>query len=168
MEAPICNRCLASRVLCSSCSEKLRKGEISEIDIQVSREMFFLRKRIKDINHLKICKVLENKNSIVVLLGDGDLDKLTGKVLAVVRTLSRRLNKRVRLVENTSNVKKLVEEFISPVKLLGLTVKFLPNNQEVYKIIISKEDMNKLPIKKEEIENFLKKITKKEFHIEFY
>ncbi len=167
MEAPICNRCLTSRVLCSSCSEKLRKGEITETDIQVSREIFFLRRRIKDINHLKICKVLENRNSIVVLLGEGDLDKLTGKVLAVVRTLSRRLNKRVRLVENTNNIKKLVEEFISPVKLLGLTVKFLPNNQEVYRIIISKEDENKLPIRKDEIENFLKKITNKEFHIEF-
>ncbi len=167
MEAPICNRCLKSRVLCSSCSEKLRKGEISEIDIQVSREMAILSRRIKEINHLKICKVFENKNSIVVVLAEGDLDKLTGKVLKIVRTLSRKLNKKVRLVESTSNIKKLVEEFISPVKLLGLTVRFIPNNQEVYKIMISKEDMNKLPIRKEEIENFLRKITNKEFYIEF-
>jgi len=85
MKAPICNVCLKSDVLCSGCQEKLDEGEITELDIKISRILHELSNEYGSLRDSEIIKAIDTENVIVIVTAKGDGAKVVGKGGEIVK-----------------------------------------------------------------------------------
>lgn len=160
MKTPICTFCLKSGVLCSRCQEKIEKGEVSDLDIKVAKRLVELEERFSSLKDVKFVKAVESNNLIVIVVGEGDTPNLVGPKGRVIKSLSEELgNKKIRIVEEASPLKKTIEDIISPASLLGVNTVWLPDGSNEKKVRIRQSESKKLPAPTQVLEKLIYDLT---------
>ncbi len=134
MQAPICEVCLNSNLLCSACQAKLDSGQIKQIDVDISRYLFSLSEKTKSLKDIKIAKILDS-DIILIIAGRGDAPKIVGKGGSVVKTLAKQFKKSIRVIEEAPDFKDFIEELVSPNTVSGINTLY-KMGEEVYRIRI--------------------------------
>lgn len=144
MQAPICEVCLKSDILCSGCHDKLSSGKISQKDIEISKYLYRLSERIISIRDIKIIKVIDY-GTLIIITGIGDAAKLVGKKGVIVKKIAKDFKKSIRILEEAPTFKDFVEELISPATIAGINTLYR-ENQEVYRVIVPAVQKNQIII----------------------
>lgn len=165
MEAPICAICLKSDMLCLGCEEKLRKGEITQLDVDVARAIYKLSEKYKPLEKIRFRGTMSADDLVVIFVERGDLPLLVGKGGRVSRELSQILGKKIRVVEKTNNFKELVANLIAPASLLGINIVYSPNGGTYYKIRVDKRTAWRLPMPIVSLEALLRKLADKDVKV---
>lgn len=147
MQTPICEVCLNSDMLCAACQNKLESGQISQIEINVSRFLFDLKEKIRSLEDVKIVRVLD-VGSLLIIARIGDGARLVGKGGAVVKTLAKKFGKSIRIIEEAKDFKKFAESLISPISSCGINTLYTLEG-EVYRVRIRFSQKNSLSIQPE-------------------
>lgn len=140
---PICKICLESGFLCQACEKKVKKGEISERDVEIARLLYRLYKKDLVINP-SFKKSVET-DGYIILLVEGPVAPLIGKGGRVVRLLSKELGKKVRVVDISSGIKKMIEDLVLPARLYGISVVYKPDGNEEYRILLKRNEKRQIP-----------------------
>ena len=130
MQTPLCSICLSSDILCRACQERLRTGQISELEVKVSRLLYGLTEKIRHIKDISVKRVVETPSIILILLAPGDSHKLAGKQGAVARELAEPLKKQVRLVEDGDR-KSVIQSLLLPAPVLGVNTVFTQKGEQL-------------------------------------
>lgn len=120
----------------------MEKGELTELDVQVSKLLFENRKRLS-LEDASLSRALD-LGRMVILVSDGVPGLLVGKDGRVAKTLSKALGKHLRVVSSQLAFKDFVEQLLLPVKPAGINTVFRPEGQ-TYRVRISRKDLAKLP-----------------------
>ena len=144
MQAPICEVCLKSNILCNACQEKLNNGKIRKEDVEVSKYLYKLSEKMKSIRNVKIVKVIDC-GSLIIITGRGDAAKLIGREGLIVKKIAKDFKKSIRILEEAPTFKDFVEELISPASINGINTLYR-GDQEVYKIRIPAVQRNSVLI----------------------
>jgi len=86
-----------------------------------------------------------------VLVCEGNIGSLIGRKGTIVSELTKMMGRKVRVIEQTKDEKKMVQDLIGNVRLLGINKVFSPQGTE-YKILIHSADESRLPTGKEALE----------------
>ena len=165
MRTPICGVCLRSGILCPACEGKLKRGEISELDVNIARTLYKLEQKSKMFREASFEKAIATDDLLIIIVERGKAGLLIGKSGKIAKILATELGKRIRVVERTENEKQMVQELILPSRVLGINIRFLPNGKEEYKIRVPKADADKLPSSIEVVEKLLLQLTNKPMKI---
>ena len=167
MKAPLCEICAKTGVLCPSCESKLSKGEITELDVKVSRILYEMAKEHPIIDKITFLRAFQGRRIIVLMVEKGDVGPLVGRGGRIVRELSRKLKKEKVRIVGKREMKQMIQDLIIPARLLGVNVLYLPGGKEKYRVRIPKEDRKKIPAQKEELEKIMREMFSSEFEIRF-
>lgn len=164
METPICGICAKSEELCSGCRAKLKRGEITELDVQVSGLLY----KINEEHNLSLASFTKavDLGRVVLILTKGDVGVLIGRQGTVVSQLSSALGKRVRVAQHTGDMKKTIGDIIMPARLLGINTIYAPGGQ-CYRVRVPKTDQHAIPIDIPSLEKVLNSIMGSEVKISF-
>lgn len=164
MKAPICDICLKSGILCLGCEDKLKRGVISELDVKIAKLLFELEEEhhIRDVSFLK---AVESRSLIVIIVGKGEIGNLIGKGGKTVKFLQKALKKKIRIIEDTEDKRKIIQDLLHPARVLGMNVLYLPSGEQKYKVRISKEDERRIPTNVQSAEETISKLTNLEVKI---
>ncbi|MEM5784876.1 MAG: KH domain-containing protein [Candidatus Aenigmatarchaeota archaeon] len=144
MNTPICEVCLKSDILCAACKEKLEKKKISEIDIEVSKFLYELSSKVSSLNNLKLLKVYEATNMLVILVGKGNIPIIIGKGGSVIKSISKKFSKNIKIIEEGSNnYYEIGASLLSNPKIYGINIVF-KNGEEIYKFRIPSLEKQKI------------------------
>lgn len=164
MKAPICEVCLKTDdILCPADEKKVQEGIISELDVKIARLIY----RLLGNANIEFRRAVEEGDLIVIIVGEGDVAPVIGKGGKNVKILMRELGKRVRIIEDTKDVKKLAMDLFVPARIFGVNIVFRPGGYQYYKILVPRDDQQKLPARAEVLESLITKITGKESKIVF-
>lgn len=166
MKAPICNVCLKSDVLCSKCSEKLESGEISDLDVEVSRILKELSNEHGSLRDSEIVKVYEAENVVVIVTGPGDGAKVVGRKGEIVKKVADEIGKPIRVVEKSENDRDVINGLLSPGEIESINTVFKPEGQSK-KIVVDEEYEDKINMSQEELEKFIQGITGTDYELAF-
>jgi transcription antitermination factor NusA-like protein len=119
MQAPICEVCLNSELLCAGCADKLARGEIAQAEIDVARTLYGMSEKIRSLKDVKLRKVIDS-DVLLLVAGAGDGARLVGKGGAVVKDLAKTFGKSIRVLEEKTDMRAFASELISPAALLGI------------------------------------------------
>lgn len=144
MQAPICEVCLKSDILCSGCQEKLNTGKISQNDVEITRYLYGLSEKMRSIRDIKIIRAIDC-GTLIIITGIGDAAKLVGRKGVIVKKIAKEFKKSIRILEEAPNFKDFIEELISPASISGINTLFR-ENQEVYKIRVPATQKNQVLI----------------------
>jgi len=159
VKMPICLVCLKSGILCPSCQAKVDRGEVDELDIKIARIFLELENKFPMIKNATFFKAVDVDSLIVILV------KSNNRLLRPVwnrisRIMGNKLKKQVRIVEKTPSIRQIAEQVLSPVKVKGVNIIWLPDGSRENYIKISRFDLNRLKISKENAEKVLSQFTK--------
>lgn len=166
MKAPICEICLKSGILCLGCEEKLKRGVLTDLDVRISKLLYELEQEhhIRDITFVR---AVESRSLIVIIVGEGDIGNLIGKGGKTVKFLQRSLKKKIRIIEDTADKKKIVQDLLHPARVLGMNILYLPSGEKIYKVRVSREDERKIPTSVQSAEETISKLTGLDIQIAF-
>lgn len=140
MQAPVCEDCIRSGVLCPECKKKLEDKRISEFDIELAALLYEMESQelVRNPSFEKVFSV----DDLLLVLTRGDVANMIGKRGRVVRQLSKKFKKTVRIIKD-EDLKTKMSDLVAPARLLGINVVYKGGEQET-KVLVAEEDRNKL------------------------
>jgi len=159
MKSPICDICLKSGILCPGCQEKVNKGEITELEAEISLRLYNLLDKYKMPQELTFHKAIETDDTVILVVGENQIGTIIGKGGKIVKSLQKELNKKIRVIENTDDIKKIAQDLIHPARIMGINILYLPDGGTKKKLRIPVEDEKKLPIDTSIVEDIILRMT---------
>jgi len=167
LKVPVCSFCLKSGVYCSTCREKIERGEVTPLDLKVAKSLLELESKFPNLKEAEFRGSIETNNLIIIVVGPGDISHFIGPKGKIVKVLSDELKKKVRVIEATSSTKKTIEDILSPIPVLGVNTIWLPDGTLEKKVRIKKSDSRRLPTDVPTLENIVYNLTKEKIRIVF-
>ena len=109
--------CLKSSILCLGCEHKVKEGKISQLDVKISRILFDLAKNDRGIASINFKRSIEADDLIVILVGKGEISNVVGKGGRVIHRLEEALNSKIRVIEEGADIRKQVQDVLTPAKV---------------------------------------------------
>ncbi len=159
METPLCSICLESDdILCTGCQAKLEDGDISDVDVELSRLLNDLADSIETLQDVTIKKTITTSKAVVVLTAEGDGPKVVGRNGRVVKEIADTFDRSIRVVEDTGDVDKVVDKLLAPVGHKGVRTVYKPDGEE-QKVIVDRDDRPRVPFTAEEFRDVVEDLT---------
>jgi transcription antitermination factor NusA-like protein len=168
VKAPLCEICLKNYpLICGNCQQKIKEGEISELDVKVARILVNLEDLFPSIKNVTFKRVFPINGVIIVLVGKGDVRRILGSSRRVLRQLEQELNAQVRIVEESRNPQDTLRDLIRPVKILGVNTIWLPDNSFERIVRISERERDNIPLTLKQLENAIYEMTSERIRLVF-
>jgi len=154
MKTPICQPCGWGKPLCSDCQGKLSAGAISTLDVEVSRLLY----KINEQHNLSLASFTHalDLGDQVLVFTDTEPGVLIGRGGKVVSALSAALGKRVRIIAESGDARRSLEDLISPVKVAGINEAYRGGETRI-RIRIAKGDEGNLRMDVRKLEPLVSK-----------
>jgi transcription antitermination factor NusA-like protein len=167
MKMPICTIDVKSGFLCSRCQDKLDKGLITQLDIDIAKELLSFEDRLPGLKEVEFKRAVDAGSMIIIIVGQGDSSDIFEPNSRVFKELEKRFNKRIRVIEENSNIRRTIEDMVTPAALLGINTLWLPDGSLEKKVRLSLSDSKKLPADIQVVEETIKALTGERIRIVF-
>ncbi|MCJ7478793.1 MAG: hypothetical protein MUP63_01285 [Candidatus Nanohaloarchaeota archaeon QJJ-7] len=159
MQTPLCSVCLENDdILCNGCRSKLDDGDITQVDVDLSRLLYRLSDKIGTLEDITIKRTVQTSNAVVILTGKGDGPKVVGRDGRVVKKIADEFDKSIRVVEDTGEVTEVVDKLLSPVEYEGIRTVYRPDGEEK-KVTVDEDYEPRVPFTKEEFRDLVEDLT---------
>ena len=136
MKAALCNFCLKSGILCSECQRRLKSGEVSKTDLEVARLLLSLEDKYPSLQDVYFHKAVEANSVLAVLVGQGDVRNLLAYGGKIVRTISEKMGRRIRVLEQGVGERKFLEDLFAPLSVITINTIWLPDGTTETRVIL--------------------------------
>ena len=157
MVLPVCDVCLKSGMLCQGCENKLKSGEISQLDLDVAKLLFKIGN-----GKIGFIKTIEIGEVVIIVTDKHQVGKLIGKGGKIVRAISKEVGKKVRVVGENSDLRSVARDILAPARISGINIVYETDGQQKYKIRVLREDSRRIPTRLEVLNKIIKQLTNKE------
>lgn len=155
-----------TNTLCRKCKQLHREGKISNTDIEISKLLIEMSKSNKDLKDIAFYSSYELSDVVMIITRKQDVQILSSP--EIIDKINELVQKEIRFLEKTNDPKKLVESLLDPIPILNVTTLYLPPfSDKEYKIEISKNYKNELPIPEEIVVQTITSVLNTNAYIEF-
>jgi len=166
LKTPICFFCAKSGVLCPRCQEKLDKGEVTEADVEVSKWFIDYEAKNPQLRDYVIHRTVKVPKMMIIMVSGGGVANRT-LLTKLSRQLSDEKRTNVRIVEKTSSIKRLLEQIVTPARVMGANTVWLPDGSWESTIRMPRSDLRKMPLDLKSAEEAIKILAGEVIHIVF-
>lgn len=99
MKIPLCNFCIKSNILCQKCEEKVKTGKVSDLDIRIAKLLLEIENKYQTLQNVSFYNAYDINDFLVIVLGKGDLDKISLQRRAIMRGIGENVGRRIRILE---------------------------------------------------------------------
>ncbi|HTX60811.1 MAG TPA: KH domain-containing protein [Methanobacterium sp.] len=154
MVLPICDVCLKSGMLCQGCENKLKSGEITQMDLDIAKILY----RVGD-GKIGFKKTIEIGDMVIIVTEKDQVGKLIGKSGKIVREISKTIGRKVRVVGENSDLRSVARDILAPARISGINIVYGKDGQEKYKIRVMREDARRIPGKIDVLNDIIQGLT---------
>lgn len=166
MKTPICYFCAKSGVLCPRCQEKLDKGEVTDADVEVSKWFLDYEAKNTGLKDYVIHRTVKLPKMMIVMVSGGS-NANRPLLQKVSKQLSDERRITVRIIEKTSSIKRLLEQIVTPARVMGANTVWLPDGSWESTIRMPRADQRKMPLDQKSAEEAIKILTGEVIHLVF-
>ncbi len=159
MKLPICVFDAKSGLLCQECQAKLERGEITPIEVEISKAVVKLEERFPTLKDVTIGGAVEVGPFVVLKVEEKNILNIIGPKGKIIIKIESMVKKNIRVVEDTNDVQRVIESLLSGIEIIGINKIFVPDGSEELKIRVRSVDRNKLPASGEELRKIIYKLT---------
>jgi len=162
---PLDRICVKSGILCPRCQKLVDSGIVNEYEIPVMKHLIELEEtKYKELRQGQYHKAYKSNDIMVIVVEGIGNSKVLDKAS---KELSHSLGLRVKIVEKTSDLRRLIEQIISPATLLGVNTLWLPDGSELMVVRVSKRDQRIIGAKQHDYEKIIKQIVGRQVRIRY-
>ena len=161
------NLCVKSGTLCRKCEDKVKKGQITELDLKIIKILTELETKYPVIKDIFFHKSEETGKILAVLVDKKDMGKILSYGGKIIHALGERVSKRIKILGYGSDPRELLEELFSPFSILTINTIWLPDGTTETKVILQGRRPKRVPIDFEAVKKLARKIGNLTLRIEF-
>ncbi|RLI91353.1 MAG: transcription elongation factor NusA [Candidatus Altiarchaeales archaeon] len=161
MGFPICEICAKTGVLCSGCEEKLRKGEITKLEVELSKFLYKIGE-----GEIGFEKAIDTENFIIILTSKENIGKIIGKGGENIKQISKKFKKQVRVI-GMGSLEEMIYDFVAPARIIGISTIYKRDGTVIRRVKIKKEDKKKLRMEVAEIEELVSSLLNDKVEVIF-
>src|SRR5437870_13255603 len=129
------NFCVKSGIFCPRCEEKMRKGQISDLDVKVIRTITEMEKENTPLQDVTYHKTVEAGDIMALMVDKRGVDAFMASGAKLAKNLGDRMGKRVRVLSYGGDERNFLEELFSPFGILTINTIWLPDGSRETKVI---------------------------------
>jgi len=153
-------------VLCPKCDAKLRSGQLTKTDVDVSIKLTKAAEKSPDINRMALSKAIQVDGDYVLVVEPGSLAPLR-RDQSLQKALQGILGGKVWLTEANTTDRKELEDLFFPVRVGNVNTVWLPDGSKLTKVVIPGKKTDRFPHDTEMITRILKETREMELMVEF-
>jgi transcription antitermination factor NusA-like protein len=157
VKTPLCNFCIKSGILCQKCQTKVKSGQISETDISIAKLLLQLEEKYSSLQRVRFNNAYDLNGVLAIVVGRGDLRKFLADSGKIVKNISYKMGKKIRILEKEGSSRKFLEDLFSPVAITAINKIWLPDGSEETRVILPGRP-RRLPLKIANIKELAKRI----------
>ncbi len=165
LKMPICTFDAKTGILCAMCKDKLRSGQLGEADILASGAMVRLAESVGDLNKVTLVRSFESEGNYLLEVEPAGAPGFRLNPV-IVQKLAQMLNGEVWVLGTTESDRRFLEDLFYPIRILTVSVVWLPDGSKLTKLIIPWRRGDKLPREFEALRKLAKKARGIELMIE--
>ena len=166
MKTPICSFDARTGILCPKCDARLKSGQLTKIDVEVSTKLAKAAEKNQDIQKMSLSKAEQVENDYILVLEPGTLSPLR-RDPAFPKTLQSILGGKVWLTEADTTERKVLEDLLFPVRVANVNTAWLPDGSKMTRVIISGRKTERFPHDTEKISKILRDTRGMDLMVEF-
>ena len=157
MKTQLCNFCIKSGILCPQCQEKVRTGEVSDLDISIATSLLKLESKYPILQKVSFYSAYETDGVLAIAVGNGDLHRLLSGGGGLVREISESTGKKIRILEKKGDTRKFLEDLFAPAAVTSINKIWLPDGSTETRVILQGHS-RRLPLKNSVLKELARKI----------
>jgi len=165
--ANICHFCLKSGILCSKCQEKVRSGEVTELDLKVARLLFSLESTYPLLQDVYFYKSIEASNLLVVIVGKGDIARILSYGGKIIKEVGKETGKSIRVLESGVDDRKFLEDLFAPLNIVTINTIWLPDGSTETRVILKRGERRPPRISTNALKEIAQKVRGITIRVEF-
>ena len=127
---------MKSGILCPKCLDKLKSGEVSDVDLKVARLLLSLEDKYPSLQNVYFHKAVEADRTLAVIVGSGDVPRLLGYGGKIIKALGEATGKNVRVLEYGVDDRKFLEDLFAPLSIMTINTIWLPDGTTETRVIL--------------------------------
>jgi len=135
IKIPICNFDAKTGILCAKCEQKLKSGQISEADVQVSRALVILADSNQELNKVTLVKSYSVEGDYILEVDQQSLSVFRNNE-RLRKMLEEKLGSRVWIVLSSNSERRYLEDLFFPTRILAVNTVWLPDGAKLTKVIV--------------------------------
>ncbi len=135
MKLPICSFDAKTGILCANCEGRLRRGEISNADVEASKAVIRIADWAAELNRSTMRRAFEASGTYVLEFEQADLAGLRSNP-EVYRELEEALKGKVWIVGAGASDRKFLEDVFFPARVITVNTIWLPDGGKRTKVIV--------------------------------
>jgi transcription antitermination factor NusA-like protein len=163
----LCSFCLKSGILCQRCSDKLKSGDVSDLDLKIARLLLSLEEKYPSIQNVYFHGTIASDKTLALIVGLGDVPRLLGFGGKIVRTLSEETGKSIRILEYGVDDRKFLEDLFAPLSILTINTIWLPDGTTETRVILKKRRGSQPPFDVKALKEIARKVRNMTLRVEF-
>jgi len=166
LKTPICSFDARTGVLCPKCDARLRSGQISQADVDVSIKLAKASEKSQEIAKINLARAVQIGNDYVLVLEPGSLAPLR-RDATLQKSLQTILGGKVWLTESDTTDRKELEDLFFPVRVANVNTVWLPDGSKMTKVVIPGKKTERFPHDTNMITRILKETREMDLMVEF-
>lgn len=159
--------CVKSGILCRKCEEKVKRGEVTRLDLKVIKALMELEKSFPKLQDVSYRKSAEAGGMLVVMVDGPDVATLLSQEGKIVKALEERLGKRVKIMSYGGDTRQFLEELLSPLSIIAINTVWIPDGSTETKAVIRGRRPRKMPINLDAAKKLAKELRGIALRIDF-
>jgi transcription antitermination factor NusA-like protein len=159
--------CVKSGIFCSRCEEKLKKGQISDLDIRVIRSITELEKENPTLQNVTFHKAVEAGDIMALMVDRRGMDAFLASGAKLAKSLGDRVGRRVRILSQSGDDRDFLEGLFTPFSILTINTIWLPDGSRETKVILNGRRPYRNPVDFEVVKKLARELKSLTLRIEF-
>ena len=161
------NFCVKSGIFCSRCEEKLKKGQITDLDVRVIRSITELEKENPTLQDVTFHKAVEAGDIMALMVDRRGLDTFLASGAKLAKSLGERVGRRVRILSQSGDDRDFLEGLFTPYSILTINTIWLPDGSRETKVILNGRGPRRNPVDFEVVKKLARELKSLTLRIEF-
>ena len=158
---------MKSGILCQKCTDKLKAGKVSELDLKIARILLALEEKFPSLQNVYFHGAVDAGKTLAIVVGSGDVPRLLGFGGKIIRTLAEETGKNVRVLEYGSDDRKFLEDLFAPLSILTINTIWLPDGTTETRVIVKRRRSAQLPFDVKALKEIARKVRNMVLRVEF-
>jgi transcription antitermination factor NusA-like protein len=154
LKLPICSFDAKVGVLCPKCEAKLRSGELSRTDVDVSYMLAKNLGKFPILDKITLRKASEEEGELVLMVGLGEMPIVRSDP-DFTRNLEETLGRKLWFTEADTDDRRFVEHLLFPARIMTMNTVWLPDGSKIMKVIIPGRKTARFPIDLEKVKKIV-------------
>jgi len=135
--------------------------------LKVARLLLSLEESYPSLQNVTFYKAVEAGKTLAVLVGRGDVPRLLGYGGKIIKALSEKTGKSIRVLENGVDDRKFLEDLFAPLSIVTINTIWLPDGTTETRVILRRKSGRQPPFDVKALKEIARKVRNMTLRVEF-